>query len=374
MQTIQVGYIGEAPPLAEETRKIRVLVVDDSVVVRRIVTRLVAEDPLLEVVGFAATGTGALVQAARLQPDVITMDVEMPEMDGLTAVRRLRSQGCSAAIIMCSTLTSRGAQATIDALMHGADDYVTKSSASQNAGEAVAELRRDLIPKIRQFARRPQRSQNVTRWPMFGPTIGSHATTVAAAIQSPSVIAIGISTGGPAALLDLLPRFPRDFRLPIVIVQHMPPIFTRQLAERLNEASQIEVIEASEGVQLAPGRVLLAPGDLHMRLKRTVDRIVVTLDQGDRENSCRPSVDVLFDSVAEVYGGRAIGVILTGMGQDGLRGVAKLKQQGAQIIAQNSETSVVWGMPGAVVKAGLADSVVPLEEVGAAIMERMKPR
>ncbi|MGA8937680.1 MAG: chemotaxis response regulator protein-glutamate methylesterase [Acidobacteriaceae bacterium] len=379
MHTIHAPLANEAPPQAAIATPVRVLVVDDSVVIRRILSRLISDDPALEVIGFAANGSGALGQAARLQPDVITMDVEMPEMDGLAAVRALRAQGCAAAIIMCSTLTSRGARATIDALMYGADDYVTKTSNISTMGDPVEALRRELLPKIKQFGthrklRKPLQAASSASSTAFVPPRIASPMIKTPGIVTPSVVAIGISTGGPAALLDLLPRFPREFRLPIVIVQHMPPVFTRQLAERLNEVSQIEVLEGCEGMQLQPGRVLLAPGDLHMRLSKTGDVVTTRLDQGERENSCRPSVDVLFHSVAEVYGGHVIGVILTGMGQDGLRGVERLKQRGAHIIAQDRESSVVWGMPGAVVNAGFADHVVALEGVGPAILERVAIR
>lgn len=370
LSALTVQSIGDSA----STLRIRVLVVDDSVVIRRILARLIGEDPAMEVVGFAATGSDALVQAARLQPDVITMDVEMPEMDGLSALRALRSQGCAAAIIMCSTLTSRGARSTIDALMHGADDYVTKSANPSGNGDGIDALRRELIPKIRQLGGRRKLHRSQPDPVTVSSFALPHEARLFTTTRSANVIAIGVSTGGPAALLDLLPRFPRDFRLPIVIVQHMPPIFTRQLAERLNEASQIEVLEASEGTQMLPGRALLAPGDLHMRLKRVGETVTIRLDHGERENSCRPSVDVLFQSVAEAYGSQVVGVILTGMGQDGLRGIRQLKLNGSYIIAQNQETSVVWGMPGAVVQAGLADNVVPLQGVWPAIMEKVAIR
>jgi two-component system chemotaxis response regulator CheB len=303
------------------------------------------------------------------------MDVEMPEMDGLTAVRALRRGGSTAVIIMCSAFTTHGARSTIEALMRGANDYVTMPSTVSSTGGALETLRQELIPKIKQFSLR-RRLVNLPTASPPKPTV-SHPSEIAihkgtpAITKPPSVIAIGVSTGGPTALLGLLPRLPGTFRLPIVIVQHMPPLFTRQLADRLSEASDIEVLEATEGMPLLPGRAVLAPGDQHMKLIKSGDGVMLTLDRGERENSCRPSVDVLFHSVAEVYGGQAIGVILTGMGQDGLRGVEKLKSRGAYIIAQNRESSVVWGMPGAVVQAGLADSVLPLEEVASAIMERV---
>ncbi len=384
MQTVETPSDKAVRP--KETRTItqppiRVLVVDDSAVVRRILSRLIADDPELEVVGYAANGTSALQQDARLHPDVITMDVEMPEMDGLAAVRALRSRASTAGIIMCSTLTSRAANATIDALLYGANDYVTKPTLSLNGGNSMEDLRRDLVPKIKQlsgrgrFARSSMASRTI-------PAPGQATQAVppprpigtARSMASPNVIAIGVSTGGPAALLNLLPRFPGTFALPLVIVQHMPPIFTRQLADRLSEVSEIKVMEATEGMRLLPGQAVLAPGNHHMRLSRTGDGVQLTLDQKERENSCRPSVDVLFNSVAEVYGGQTVGVMLTGMGQDGLRGVESLKRKGAYIIAQDRESSVVWGMPGAVVQAGLADAILPLEEVASAILGRVAPR
>jgi two-component system chemotaxis response regulator CheB len=335
-------------------RKIRVLIVDDSVVIRHFLAHALEADPELEVAGFAANGLLALGKAAALDPDVITMDIEMPEMDGLATVHKLREMGCKARIVMCSTLTTRGATATIDALMGGANDYVTKPSGAGPRGEpggeaggeagtdAFTALRQELIPKIKQFFVR--------------------------AAPALAVVAIGVSTGGPTALMHLLPQFPASFPAPIVIVQHMPPFFTRQLAERLNSQCSLEVLEASQGMVLRPGRALLAPGDFHMRLKRAGEQVSVALDQAPQENSCRPAVDALFRSVAEIYGSGALGVVLTGMGQDGLHGAERLKARGAHVIVQDRESSVVWGMPGAVAEAGLADAVLGLEDVAAEIL------
>lgn len=359
-------------------KTIRVLIVDDSVVVRRMLSQIVKEESSFELVGFAGNGSSALTQDVLLHPDVITMDVEMPEMDGLAAVRALRGRGSKAIIIMCSTLTRHGAEQTVEALMVGANDYVTKPAANSSISGALDALRQELIPKVKQFfISVPPENLSLIR------SAGqpSNITNEQPLITEPSgitparlVVAIGVSTGGPTALIDLLPRLPENFHLPIVIVQHMPPIFTRQLADRLNKVCNIEVLEATDGMLLAPGLAVLAPGDHHMRLKQSARGVAVSLDQKPRENSCRPSVDVLFNSVVELYGGRTIGIILTGMGQDGLRGVEALKAKGAYIIAQNRESSVVWGMPGVVVHAGLSDETLHLHDIGDAILRQVAAR
>jgi two-component system chemotaxis response regulator CheB len=357
-------------------RKIKVLVVDDSVVIRRIVSDALNHDPEIEVAGFAPNGVVALQKAAELKPDVITLDIEMPEMDGLTTIRKLRAGASTACVIMFSTLTTRGASAAIDALLLGANDYVTKPSNSGPMDAALATLQAELIPKIKQFfelkrtlaAPRPQAPQSVPAARVAPRSAVAPLFTLPAERK---VVAIGVSTGGPTALMELLPLFPASFPLPMVIVQHMPPLFTQLLAERLRALSPFEVVEATEGMALKPGRVVIAPGDYHMRLQRSQQEVVVRLDRGPRENSCRPAVDVLFRSVSEVYAGGVIGVILTGMGQDGLLGTEQLKSKGAYIIAQDQGSSVVWGMPGAVVEAGLADSVLALRAVAPEILRQV---
>jgi two-component system, chemotaxis family, protein-glutamate methylesterase/glutaminase len=355
-------------------RKIRILVVDDSVVIRRIMSQALNNDPALEVVGFAANGVLALQKVTELHPDVITLDIEMPEMDGLTTVRRLREQGSKAYVIMCSTLTSRGASATLDALIFGANDYVTKPSNTGATDTALTMLQGELVPKIKQFFELMPAVAPPRLAPQLLPAAKTATRQLAPVFAFPAerkLVAIGVSTGGPTALMEILPLFPRSFPLPIVIVQHMPPLFTKLLADRLREQSPFEVIEAAEGMALKPGRVVIAPGDYHMRLHRSASEVAVRLDQGPRENSCRPAVDVLFRSVAEVYAGGVIGVILTGMGQDGLRGVEQLKSKGAYIIAQDRGSSVVWGMPGAVVEAGLANAVLGLRAVVPEILRQV---
>jgi two-component system, chemotaxis family, protein-glutamate methylesterase/glutaminase len=336
--------------------KIRVLVVDDSVVIRRLVTEALEKDPLLEVVGTASNGTIALSRIPQLNPDVITLDVEMPDMDGLQFLRTFRRGNRSVRVIMFSTLTERGASATIDALSLGADDYVTKVSNVGSLDRSLEALRSDLIPKIKQFFEIEDAHRTA-------PVVHRAGATHIATNVVPEVLAIGVSTGGPTALGKIIPEFPRDFPLPVLIVQHMPPVFTRLLAERLQAVSGLKIQEATHGMAVNSGNVYIAPGDYHMRVKRTSRGVSIQLDQEPQENSCRPAVDVLFRSVCETYGGNAIAAVLTGMGYDGLRGAEIMKASGAYVLAQDEATSVVWGMPGAVAQAGLASAVLPLNAI-----------
>jgi two-component system chemotaxis response regulator CheB len=342
-------------------QKIRVLVVDDSVVIRRLVVHALEQDPAIEIVGVAANGALALSRIPQCNPDVLTLDIEMPEMDGLALLRQLRPRYPHLRVVMFSTLTERGAAATLEALALGADDYVTKASNAGSLNVSLTNLREELLPKIHQFFAAP-----------YAPAIPSHApgptlVRVPAGRRKAEVIAIGISTGGPAALAAMIPALPANLAVPVLIVQHMPPLFTRFLAERLDAATPLTVREGAAGDPVRPGHVYVAPGDHHMRVKKTADGVTLALDQGPPLNSCRPAVDALFASIAEVYGAGAVGAILTGMGQDGLRGAELLKAQGASIIAQDEASSVVWGMPGAVTGAGLADQVLPLPQIAAAL-------
>lgn len=348
--------------------RIRVLVVDDSVVIRRLVTHALEEEPTIEVVGTAANGAIGLARVEQLNPDVITLDIEMGEMDGLEMLRRLRQTypAKDVRVIMFSTLTERGASATIDALWLGADDYVSKASNEGSLDRSMASLRRDLIPKIKQFfVFEEELAHTPPPAPVSVPktTVAIPRTTSSATHTGAEIVVIGVSTGGPNALATIMPQFPADFPLPILIVQHMPPLFTRLLAERLQTACKLKVEEAENGVAIEPGKVLIAPGNYHMRVRKTHLKATVSLDQEPPENSCRPAVDILFRSAEEAYGSSVISVILTGMGYDGLRGMEVLKAHGAYVIAQDEATSVVWGMPGAVVNARLADLVLPLQEI-----------
>jgi two-component system, chemotaxis family, protein-glutamate methylesterase/glutaminase len=347
--------------------RIRALVVDDSVVIRRLVTHVLAQDPDIEVVGAASDGALALARIPQLHPHLMTLDVEMPNMDGLATLREVRKRYPGLVVIMFSTLTERGAAVTLEALALGAQDYVAKASNMGSLDRSLDSLRGELLPKVKQFFRirggaapetaaAPRPGAPHPRAWSKGPRPVRHA------------VVIGVSTGGPTALARLLPGLPGDFPLPVLIVQHMPPMFTRLLAERLQTQTRLRVTEAAAGMPVKAGSVLIAPGDYHLRVRRNGRDVVVTLDQSPPENSCRPSADVLFRSAAETYGGGVIGVVLTGMGKDGLNGCEVVKGQGGYVVAQDEASSVVWGMPGFVSRAGLADATVDLDAVAPEIL------
>ncbi len=353
--------------------RIRVLVVDDSVVIRRLITHALEEDREFEVVGVAANGSIALQRIPQLNPDVLTLDIEMPEMDGLETLRRVRRAYPHLRVIMFSTLTERGAAVTLEALTLGADDYVTKASNEGSLDRSMAHLREELIPKLKQFFHLPAQSRGTTmaRAQNTGaPSLPRVLPVWHGARMHPRVVVIGVSTGGPTALAAILPQLPADFQLPVLIVQHMPPLFTRLLAERLHTSCRLPVEEASQGARVSAGRILIAPGDFHLKVGLSGGVVQVHLDQSPPQNFCRPAVDALFSSIAETYGGAVIAVILTGMGHDGLHGAEILRARGASILAQDEASSVVWGMPGAVVNAGLADHVLPLNQIVPEILRR----
>jgi two-component system chemotaxis response regulator CheB len=351
--------------------KIRVLIVDDAVVVRRIVSDVLAADPDLEVVGTAANGRIALAKIPQVNPDVITLDVEMPEMDGLETLVEIRKLYPRLPVIMFSTLTERGAVTTLDALTLGASDYVTKPANVGSVAAAQQSLREQLVPKVKNLCGKPERCSPVPLKVSQSFARSLPPTSPVRAAKPVDIVAIGVSTGGPNALAQVVPEFPADFPVPIVIVQHMPPVFTRLLAERLDAQSPLKISEAAFGDELRPGHIYLAPGNYHMIVKREGNKIRMQTNQEPPENSCRPAVDVLFRSVADVYGAGSFGVVLTGMGQDGLRGCERIREVGGQNIAQDEASSVVWGMPGFVAKAGLADQVLPLKEIAAEIIRRV---
>ncbi|HMD97493.1 MAG TPA: chemotaxis response regulator protein-glutamate methylesterase [Terriglobia bacterium] len=354
-------------------RRIRILVVDDSVVVRRLLTDALAADPSLEVVGAAADGRIALARISQLNPDVVTLDVEMPEMDGLEALAAIRKSWARLPVIMFSTVTERGAAATLDALSLGANDYVTKPSNVGGATAAMARIREELIPKIKIHCGAVGGAAQVpSAIPAQASVTRSIALTAPRRGCRVEIVAIGVSTGGPNALAELIPQLPAHLPVPVVIVQHMPPIFTKFLAERLASKSQISVEEGSPNQAVEPGHAWLAPGNFHMILKREGSVVRIETHQGPPENSCRPAVDVLFRSVAASYGAGALGVVMTGMGQDGLRGCECIREQGGRVIVQDEATSVVWGMPGFVAHAGLADKVLPLGQMAEEIARRVR--
>jgi two-component system chemotaxis response regulator CheB len=345
--------------------RISVLVVDDSVVVRRLVTTLLDEDPDITVVGTAASGRIALNKLAQVAPDCVTLDIEMPDLDGLGTLRELRRTHRRLPVIMFSTLTERGAGATLDALALGADDYVYKPANVGSVPEAIASVRSQLIPKIKALCPpAPGAARPVARPAPSVPRPGSGVAPTGRI----DVLALGSSTGGPDALTSLLPRLPASYPVPVVVVQHMPPVFTRMFAQRLDGKCALSVKEAEHGDLVVPGRVLIAPGDKHLELKRVGTSVVAQLTSAPPEHFCRPAVDVLFRSVAQVYGGNALAVVLTGMGSDGARGAEVLRRAGAEVVAQDERSCVVWGMPGAVVAAGQASRVLPLDRIGADLL------
>jgi two-component system chemotaxis response regulator CheB len=352
--------------------KIRVLVVDDSVVIRRLVTDVLTSDPDIEVAGVAANGRIALDKVTQVNPDIVTLDVEMPEMDGLQALKALRKTHPKLPVIMFSTLTERGGVTTLEALSLGASDYVAKPANVGSTTAGMARVREELIPKIKGLCGRTVIAQpSMVAAPRPPAKREPLAANVSILNRRVEIVAIGTSTGGPNALAELIPQIPGDFPVPIVIVQHMPPIFTKLLAERLCAKSAIGVREAAPGDDLRAGAAHIAPGDFHMVVEKNGTRARIELNQNPPENSCRPAVDALFRSVARNYGASALGVILTGMGQDGLRGCEQIREAGGQILAQDEASSVVWGMPGFVARAGLADQILPMDWIAGEIARRV---
>ncbi len=370
--------------------KIRVLIVDDSAVLRRLLSDLLAEDSQIEVVGLAGDGQTALTKIQQLKPDLVTLDMEMPVMDGLDTLRALRKIYIKLPVIMFSTLTERGSCATLDALALGASDYVTKPANVGSVMASMNKIREDLIPKIKALClRNPAFSLPAALpssiAPTAGPTtasaLGSKSQPLPRSIpprkagqsHAPEILAVGVSTGGPNALAEFIPALGRNFPIPIVIVQHMPPLFTRLLAERIAAVSGINCREGVPGEILRPGDAWVAPGGFHMEVEPCLQGARLRMTEEPPENSCRPAVDVLFRSVSKVYGTGTLAVVLTGMGQDGLKGAEVIRNAGGSILAQDEASSVVWGMPGAVATAGLAEKVLPLSELASEVLSRVHP-
>jgi two-component system chemotaxis response regulator CheB len=354
--------------------QIQVMIVDDSLVVRKVLANVLSSDPEIAIAGWASNGRLALAKLQTLRPDIILLDIEMPVMNGLETIPEIRKLLPRVPIIMFSTLTERGAEATLDALALGASDYLAKPS-NQDMTATSEAIHRDLVPKIKALCHFPVRGQNpapsVPR-PIVRPLRPEIRFSAAPPRSGPlKIIAIGVSTGGPDALAKLLPSFPENFPLPIVIAQHMPPVFTTLLAKRLASKCALPVRECQSGDALAPSCVWIAPGDYHMVVREEEHRMLLRTNQEPRENFCRPSVDVLFRSVAETYGASSLGVILTGMGHDGLKGCEMLGATGASILVQDEASSVVWGMPGFVARAGLAEKILPLDRIGEEIVRRV---
>jgi two-component system chemotaxis response regulator CheB len=356
-------------------RVARILIVDDSAVMRSLLRSVIASDKRLVVAGTASDGAAALRAIDTHRPDLVLLDVDMPGIDGLTTLKQMRALGTKVPVIMCSALTRRGARVTIEALASGASDYVAKPSGQPSREAAVQTLARDLIPKI----------HALTESSVFAAPTSLHAPTAlqcppssyrsSPAISAPTVLLIGASTGGPAALDVLLPALSANFPIPVLIVQHMPELFTRLLAERLDSRCQLRVREAVSGEPVQQGVIHIARGGSHLEVAATGlhQPPIIRLTQDAPEHFCRPSVDVLFRTAAAVYGSGTIAVMLTGMGSDGLAGCSLIRAHNGLVLAQDRQTSAVWGMPGAVTQAGLAYRVLPLEAIAPEILRLTGP-
>ncbi len=368
------------PSSTAASRRIRVMIVDDAVVVRGLFTRWIESEPDLDVVATLRTGREAVDQLERIDPDVVVLDVDMPELDGIAALPLLLEKKRNLVVIMASTLTRRNAEISLRALSLGAADYIPKPGSNREVSASTA-FRRDLIEKIRQLglrARRIRPSAPSARQPLevkAAPSIVPQPMEEAAAPQvtlrpmpvtPPRVLLIGSSTGGPQALNMLVAEIGSVLqRAPVLITQHMPPTFTAVLAEHLGRIAKCPVHEGIDGEEIVPGTVYLAPGGKHMKVARRDGTAVVVIEDGPLVNFCKPAVDPLFASAAEVWGNKVLALVLTGMGSDGLAGAKTIVAAGGHVLAQDEATSVVWGMPGQVTNAGLCSAVLPLPDIAA---------
>jgi two-component system chemotaxis response regulator CheB len=337
------------------------MLVDDSAVIRGLLGRIIDAESDMHVVGSAPNGSAALALMRHTRPDIVVLDIEMPEMDGLTALPLILAEFPATQVIMASALTTRGARVTMRALSLGAADYIGKPT-TLSAVRGIESIARDLVAKVRALGTpaRPASAPERLRSPSV--ELGEDRST-------PRVLVIASSTGGPNALATVLSQLPEDFPLPILIAQHMPPLFTASLAERLERETRRPCTEGRRGESIDPGHTYIAPGDFHMRVGRSRDKPILLLDQQPAVNFCRPAADVLLRSAADVFGAGVVALVLTGMGEDGLRGCDAVIRGGGRVLAQDQRSSVVWGMPGAVVAAGFASAVLPLDRIAAQLTD-----
>lgn len=348
---------------------LKILIVDDSALYRQLVKNVLRGIADVEVVGTASSGSEALEKIAELKPHLLTLDVQMPDMNGLELLREIKRLKLKVKSIMLSSLTAEGAQTTTDALLAGAFDFIQKPNSSCAATNR-AQLETLLADKIHAFresanATLPKRASTATA---LNPKTGEPKGPAAERTRRIRAVLIGTSTGGPIALREVLPRLPKKLGVPILVVQHMPPKYTATLAERINEVSELPVCEAANGMLVEPNRVYIAPGGLQMAIEFKDGRTLIRTNEDPPEHNTRPSVDYLFRSAAEVYSGNLLGVILTGMGRDGADGCRLIKQHGGSVLAQHPDGCVVYGMPKAIVEENLADRVVPLEKIASWIV------
>ncbi|MDA9431716.1 protein-glutamate methylesterase/protein-glutamine glutaminase [Bradyrhizobium sp. CCBAU 51627] len=388
---MSVAYAGNSTMSpSREAGPLRVMIVDDSVVIRGLISRWVGAEHDMEVAASLRTGLEAVNQLGRINPDIAVLDIEMPELDGISALPQLLAKKRDLIIIMASTLTRRNAEISFKALSLGAADYIPKPESTREMSAADI-FHHDLIQKIRHLGARLRRKPAVASPPLAPASPAAPATRAPAVVrpaapapapavpsgplttrpfstQAPKVLLIGSSTGGPQALMALVTELgPVIDRFPVLITQHMPPTFTTILAEHLARSSRRPAAEAVDGEPVKPGRIYLAPGGKHMRVARSGAETVIALDDGPAVNFCKPAVDPLFTSAIDIWHGNILSVILTGMGSDGMRGGKDIVAAGGSVIAQDEASSVVWGMPGAAAHAGICAAILPLNQIGAKV-------
>ena len=362
-------------------KRVRMVVVDDSTLFRKVVRDVVASHPAVDVVGVAADGQQAIEKIEQLEPDLVTLDMQMPNVDGLGVLRSIKSKNLSTGVIMLSSFTAQGAQETLQALELGAFDFILKPrTASLEA--SIAELQGTLLPKIDAFTgtstfastAAPVRACPLTA--VNVPPVKRTPTplTLATCFDKRQVIVIGVSTGGPSALSRLIPTLPADLPVPVAIVQHMPPLFTQSLADDLNRASKLRVVEASHGMEFRAGTVFIAPGGKHMRIAGSFVAPTVEITDDAPEKNCRPSVDYLFRSAAKLYGEGVTACVMTGMGDDGCDGARIIKQARGRVIAQDASSCTVYGMPRVIIENQLADEICPLDDLADSLLRAVGHR
>jgi len=356
--------------------QVKVLVVDDSAFMRKAISMMLESDPEIKVVGIGHDGAEAVESVKKLKPDIVTLDIEMPHMDGLTALKHIMAESPTL-VLMVSSITTDGASATLDALQLGAVDFIPKQLSF--VALDIVKIKDELLKKIKHIALNKQKL--LRHYRSQTGAISTSSTKEREKYRPPppsllnctgrkrmNIVAIGASTGGPPALQAIIPRLPKNLPVPVMVVQHMPPTFTKSLADRLNSLSEVSVKEAEDGESLEAGTAYIAPGSQHMTVSRTSTSFRVVLSDEPSNTLHRPAVDVMMHSVADAYNSKALGVILTGMGHDGLEGLKALKLRDGKILAQNEDSCVVYGMPRSVVENNLADKVVHLDKMANEIM------
>jgi len=373
--------------MVEIKKPLRVLIVDDTAVYRKVVTEVLSELPDVEVVGTANNGKIAMAKIASLKPDILTLDIEMPEMNGLDVLSSIKSQGFNVGAIVLSTLTHKGGELTMQALELGAFDFITKPETS-SMDENRKQIKGNLLSMLKAFSRR-QEIKHILDGRLSFPKDSRKTATSKETSESvvrrmnsivnkrnknAEIVGIGISTGGPKALSQMMPGIPGDINVPILIVQHMPPIFTQSLAKTLDAKCAIDVKEAIDGETIQPNVAFIAPGGKQMKIVAGMDGIdrIIRITDDPPENSCKPSVDYLFRSIAQHYVGRSAGVIMTGMGSDGFSGLGLMKRSGATIIAQDEASCTVYGMPKKPINSGIVDIIAPLDHIASEICTAVK--